>query len=149
MGAQRFRLLLSLMLGFLLTLEGQAQDVTFDLDVQVVLDTVLYDGYQGAEDFVPAGFRRYKIYATLPSPGALMLGPAADNTSDPVIPAFGFDATCGCYNWESIFVPDGYNNGPRFLCSGPRVAIRYLVDHARQHFNTGNHSISGARDFSS
>lgn len=125
MGAQRFRLLLSLMLGFLLTLEGQAQDVTFDLDVQVVLDTVLYDGYQGAEDFVPAGFRRYKIYATLPSPGALMLGPAADNTSDPVIPAFGFDATCGCYNWESIFVPDGYNNGssinPGFFALAPEL----------------------------
>jgi gliding motility-associated-like protein len=110
MGAQRIHLFLSLMVGFLLTFEGEAQ-VTFDLEVQVVMDTVLYDGYQGAEDFIAEGSRRYKLYAVLPSPDAIMLGPAADSDSDPAIPGFGFDAACGCYNWESIFVPDGYNSG--------------------------------------
>jgi gliding motility-associated-like protein len=125
MGAQRRSLYLPLLFGMFIALSGQAQDVTFDLEVEVVMDTVLYDGFVGADDFVPAGFRRYTLYAVIPE-DALMLGPAADNDSDPIIPPFGYDAGCGCYNWTSLFVPNGYNNAAGinggFLGIAPELA---------------------------
>ena len=113
-----------MMFGLFFALSGQAQ-VTFDLEVDVVMDTVLYDGFTGAEDSIPDGFRRYHLYAVLPE-DALMLGPAADDDSDPIIPAFGYDAGCGCYNWTSLFVPNGYNNAAAinggFLGIAPELA---------------------------
>ena len=125
MGAQRRPLYLPLLFGLFIALSGQAQDVTYDLEVEVVLDTVLYDGFVGAEDVIPDGFRRYNLYAVIPE-DALMLGPAADNDSDPIIPPFGFDAGCGCYNWSSLFVPNGYNNAAAinggFLGFAPELA---------------------------
>ena len=42
MGAQRRPLYLPLLFGLFIALSGQAQDVTYDLEVEVVLDTVLY-----------------------------------------------------------------------------------------------------------
>ena len=107
MGALRSILLLTLTVAF--CLDGQAQNnINFDLEVDVVLDTVLYDGYID----VPEGFRRYNLYAILPSPDHYMLGPAADNASDPIIPGFMYNSPCGCYNYEDpLFAPNGYNNG--------------------------------------
>ena len=95
------------------------------LEVDVVMDTVLYDGFVGSGDVVPAGFRRYNLYAVIPE-DALMLGPAADNGSDPIMPPFGYEAGCGCYNWTSLFVPNGYNNAAAinggFLGIAPELA---------------------------
>ena len=84
---------------------GRAQTTTYDLEVDVVMDTVLYDGFNGNADQISEGFRRYKLYAVVPD-GAVMLGPAADNVTIPNIPAFGFQADCGCYD-----SPLGTNTG--------------------------------------
>lgn len=124
MGPQHRPLYLPLLVGMFIAFSGQAQ-VTYDLEVDVVLDTVLYDGFYGAEDTVPDGFRRYNLYAVIPE-DALMLGPAADSDSDPIIPSFGYDAGCGCYNWSSLFVPSGYNSAAGinsgFLAIAPELA---------------------------
>ena len=106
MGALRNILFLSVAIGLMSVSTIQAQ-VSFDLEVDVVLDTVLYDGIED----VPAGYRRYRLYAVLPADDYLMLGVAADIDSDPVIPGFGYNAPCGCYNYASPLVPAGYNNG--------------------------------------
>lgn len=107
MGAQRIHLFLSLLIGLVLAQSSQAQ--TFDLQVDVVLDTVLYDGFEGPQGVVPDGYRRYRLYAVLPDDDFIMLGLAADDISDPVIPAFGYDAPCGCYNW-SLPPTESYHN---------------------------------------
>lgn len=107
MGAHRIVLFVAVLASLLSVRPLHAQEVNFDLEVDVVLDTVLYDGF-GA---VPEGFRRYNLYAVLPGPEYLMLGPVTDDFTDPVIPPFGFDAPCGCYNHVSAFVPSGINNG--------------------------------------
>ena len=113
-------LLLTLVFGLSLGDSIHAQ-LNYDLEVDVVLDTVLYDGVAD----VPAGFRRYRLYAVLPSDDHVMLGPAADDVSVPVIPGFGFDAPCGCYNYESLFVPNGYNSGSNvnagFIAIDPHI----------------------------
>lgn len=106
MGAPRRLLFLTIFSGLLCSQDAQAQ-LNFDLEVEVVLDTVLYDGIYD----VPAGYRRYKLYAVLPDADFLMLGLAADIASNPVIPGFGYDAPCGCYNYSGPLVPNGYNNG--------------------------------------
>ena len=71
-------LLLTLVFGLSLGDSIHAQ-LNYDLEVDVVLDTVLYDGVAD----VPAGFRRYRLYAVLPSDDHVMLGPAADDVSVP------------------------------------------------------------------
>ena len=106
MGALRSILLLTIALGLSFLQEAGAQ-INFDLEVDVVLDTILYDGFED----VPPGSRRYRLYAVLPSEDHIMLGPSADDVSNPVIPGFGYSAPCGCYNYASPFVPNGYNVG--------------------------------------
>ena len=106
MGAHRSILLLTLLLGLSIGKKSTAQ-LNFDLEVDVVLDTVLYDGLGE----IPAGQRRYRLYAVLPDEDFLVLGLAADAASDPEIPGFGFNADCGCYNYTSDLVPNGYNSG--------------------------------------
>lgn len=121
MGALRSILLITLVLGLASTREVEAQ-VNFDLEVEVVLDTILYEGFAD----IPDGSRRYRIYAVLPSENHIMLGPSADDLSNPIIPAFGYDAPCGCYNYSSLFVPNGYNNGATvnnaFVAIDPQIA---------------------------
>lgn len=100
---------------------GGAPIIDFNLEVEVVMDTVLYEGFEE----VPEGFRRYKLYAVIPD-GALMLGPAADDVSVPAIPGFGYNADCGCYNFTSpAFAADGYNNAatinPAFYATAPEL----------------------------
>ena len=125
MGAQHIKCLLPLLLGLIgwTHLLGQGGNceytVDFDLEVQVVMDTVLYDGFEDPNELfpfpdVPAGMRRYRLYAVLPDEDYLMIGLASDgsiNTDSTVceaIPAFGYDASPGeCYNWSGIFAPDG------------------------------------------
>lgn len=110
MGALRRFPFLPLIAGLLFTLNAQAQ-VDYNLEVDVVLDTVLYGGYDGAEMDIPEGFRRYRVYAVLPAGADIMLGIAADEGADPAIPGFGYDAGCGCFNFTSpLFAPGGYNN---------------------------------------
>ena len=110
MGALRRFPFLPLIAGLLFTLNVQAQ-VDYNLEVDVVLDTVLYGGYDGAEMDIPEGFRRYRVYAVLPAGADIMLGIAADEGADPAIPGFGYDAGCGCFNFTSpLFAPGGYNN---------------------------------------
>lgn len=105
MGAPRIFLFSLFALGVLVSNPSHSQ-IDFDLEVDVVLDTILYDGFED----VPPGSRRYRLYAVLPSDDHIMLGPAADDVSNPIIPGFGYDAPCGCYNYTSAFVPGGYNN---------------------------------------
>jgi gliding motility-associated-like protein len=71
----------------------QAQ-IVYDLDLDVVQDTVLYDGFAD----VPPGFRRYKIYAVMEDPADEIRAIAADDIAADVIPPFYFNAACGCYN---------------------------------------------------
>jgi gliding motility-associated-like protein len=97
MGAQRRPFFLPLLFGLFFALSGQAQ-VDFDLEVDVVMDTVLYGGFVGADEVVPDGFRRYRLYAVFPDDVEIMLGPAADDSSDPSIPGFGYSSDCGCFN---------------------------------------------------
>ena len=97
MGAQRRPFFLPLLFGLFFALSGQAQ-VDFDLEVDVVMDTVLYDGFVGAGEVVPDGFRRYRLYAVFPDDAEIMLGPSADDSSDPAIPGFGYSSDCGCFN---------------------------------------------------
>ena len=96
--AQLRQRLLSLVFGLFLALSGQAQQVDFDLEVDVVMDTVLYGGFVGADEVVPDGFRRYRLYAIFPDDAEIMLGPVADDSSDPAIPGFGYSSDCGCFN---------------------------------------------------
>ena len=111
MGAQQRFPFLPLIAGLLFTLSAHAQ-VDYDLEVEVVQDTVLYDGYAGTEMNVPDGFRRYRLYAVIPDNAEIMLGVAADAGADPAIPAFGYDAGCGCFEFTSpLFAPTGYNSG--------------------------------------
>lgn len=110
MGAQRSILILTLLLGLSFGKETNAQ-LNFDLEVDVVLDTILYDGLGE----IPAGQRRYLLYAVLPEDDFLVLGLAADSDSDPIIPGFGYNADCGCYNYTSDIVPSGYNSGASVL----------------------------------
>lgn len=120
MGALRYFFFILAAIGTMSVGQIQAQ-IDYDLEVDVVLDTVLYDGYAD----VPAGYRRYRLYAILPSPDHIMLGPAADDVSNPVIPSFGYDAPCGCYNYNSLFVPNGYNNAANinagFIAIDPQI----------------------------
>ena len=118
---QRALLLATLIAGCFLSREADAQP-TFDLEVDVVLDTVLYGGF----DEVPEGSRKYRLYAVLPE-DALMLGISADDASDPVIPGFGYTADCGCYNWVNPLIPGsesyhaGYNVNPAYLAPFPAL----------------------------
>lgn len=80
--------------------------IDFNLEVEVVMDSVLYDDFGS----VPEGFRRYRVYAVIPE-GFIMLGPAADDLVTPPIPGFGYSAPCGCYDHESPLVPNGYDVG--------------------------------------
>ena len=83
-----------------------------DLQVDVVMDTVLYDGFSGTEMDVSEGFRRYRLYAVIPPGAEIMLGVVADNGFDPGIPSFGYGAGCGCFNFISpLIAPNGYNSG--------------------------------------
>ena len=75
----------------------QAQ-ITYDLDLDVVQDTVLYDGFSGNIDFVPEGFRRYKIYAVMEDPADEIRAIASDDEVANQIPPFFYNAPCGCYN---------------------------------------------------
>ena len=118
---QRALLLATLLLGGFMGREAEAQ-LTFDLEVDVVLDTVLYDGFED----VPAGSRKYRLYAVLPD-DALMLGISADDASVPIIPGFGYSAGCGCYNWVNPLLPGsesyhaGYNIIPAYLTTFPAL----------------------------
>ena len=96
MGAQRRPLYLPLLFGTFIALAGRAQTTTHDLEVDVGMDTVLYDGLNGCANQIPEGFRRYNLYAVIPE-GASMVGPSADNVTIPNIPPFGFQTDCGCY----------------------------------------------------
>lgn len=78
----------------------------FDLEVEVVMDSVLYDDFGE----VPADFRRYRLYAVIPE-GYTMLGPVADDATTPPIPGFGYNAPCGCYEHVSPLFPNGVNVG--------------------------------------
>jgi gliding motility-associated-like protein len=80
-----------LTLGFSAPLTAQ---IEYDLDLEVVQDTVLYDGYAD----IPAGFRRYKIYAIMDDPADEVRAIAADDAAGEPIPPFFYNAACGCYN---------------------------------------------------
>jgi hypothetical protein len=103
--------------------------VTYDLQVDVVMDTVLYGGFAGSESDVPEGFRRYRLYAVIPAGADIMLGIAADEAAAQpwhIIPAFGYNADCGCYNFTSpLFAPNGYNNAaainPAYYAISPEL----------------------------
>ena len=111
MGAQQRFPFLPLIAGLLFTLNAHAQ-VDYDLEVEVVQDTVLYAGYAGTEMNVPEGFRRYRLYAVIPDNAEIMLGVAADAGANPAIPAVGYDAGCGCFDFSSPRVaPTGSNSG--------------------------------------
>ncbi len=118
---QRAILLATLVLGCFLSKEADAQP-TFDLEVDVVMDTVLYGGF----DEVPDGYRKYRLYAVLPE-NTLMLGISADDASDPLIPGFGYTADCGCYNWVNPLIPGsesyhaGYNINPAYISAFPSL----------------------------
>ena len=116
MGAQRLKFILTLAILVLLQPMTHAQ-VTYDLDVDVVLDTVLYDGFNGAEDSIPAGYSRYRLYAVIPQ-GALMLGIAADAPATPSIPGFGYTVDC-----------DG-SIGPTLSFTVMRVTMRVMTSMA-------------------
>lgn len=120
MGRRILQLLSLALMACVGSTRSQAQQVTYDLQVDVVMDTVLYDGF----DEVPAGFRRYRLYAVLPD-NAIMLGISADDASVPVIPGFGYDSPCGCYNWVNPLIPGsesyhaGYDILPAYLLAFP------------------------------
>lgn len=82
-----------------------------DLQVDVVMDTVLYDGFES----IAPGYRRYRLYAVLPGPDYRVLGPVADDVVNPPIPGFGFSADCGCFNVPSSSIPPGSNVGNEIL----------------------------------
>ncbi len=137
MNTLRALLLATLILGGFVSQEADAQP-TFDLEVDVVMDTVLYEGF----DEVAEGSRRYKLYAVLPE-DALMLGISADDASDPVIPGFGYTADCGCYNWVNPLIPGsesyhaGYNINPAYLSAFPSLQYdTWWTTHLSQQTST-------------
>ena len=103
-------------------LHAQDTSIDFDLEVEVVMDSVLYDDY----GTVTAGFRRYRLYVVIPE-GFIMLGPAADDIAISPIPGFGYNAPCGCYEHVSPLVPNGYDVGgeilPPYLLVEPELAF--------------------------
>ena len=137
MGAQRRFYFLPLLATLLFAANTSAQ-VDYDLEVDVVMDTVLYGGFAGSEMDVPEGFRRYNLYAVIPAGADIMLGIAADEGANPSIPAFGYDAGCGCFNFVSpTFAPTGFNNASTinsgFFGIAPELAYdTWWTTHVRQ-----------------
>lgn len=93
-----------------------------DLVVEVVMDSVLYDDF-GA---VSSGFRRYRLYAVIPE-DHILLGPVADDQVTPSIDGFAYNAPCGCYEYSSDIVPEGYDTGGEvfapFISLDPELAF--------------------------